>query len=436
MFMKKLFIISALAFALSAVPAFSQEEEKEIKRGWSFGILPCVSYSTDMGFQYGAFGDIYQYGDGSTYPDPLHKISWEVSHYTKGRSRFYLAYDSKYLIPKLRLSGSATYITDPLYFFYGFNGAATYFDDGLSSNKDDGISYYNMRRNLFRGLADVQGVITPSLHWAAGASYWHFTTGDFDSKYGYNQDNTLYNDYVKAGVIKAGEAEGGDRIEFKAGLVYDTRDIEAAPNKGIWAEVYLNGSPDLFGDGYKYLKLCAHFRQYVTIPVGFIKAGDPVFAYHLGYQGTLAGDVPFYMQQNITALILKQMISEGLGSSNSIRGTYANRVIADGYLWGNFELRVKFWSFKLFNQYFYLAANPFFDCGIVTDTYRAEEMAAFKKVSVSEINSDAKEFIKSAGLGLKLAWNQNFILSVELAKNFNDNLGGSVWFSLGTNYIF
>lgn len=99
--------------------------EKKIKKGWTFGILPCLTYSSDMGFQYGAFGDVYYYGDGSTYPDPLHKISWEGSHYTKGRTRAYLAYDSKYLIPKMRLSVSATYVNDPLYNFFGYNGSAS-----------------------------------------------------------------------------------------------------------------------------------------------------------------------------------------------------------------------------------------------------------------------------------------------------------------------
>lgn len=39
----------------------------EKKTGWGFGILPCLTFSSDMGFQYGVFGDLYNYGDGSTY---------------------------------------------------------------------------------------------------------------------------------------------------------------------------------------------------------------------------------------------------------------------------------------------------------------------------------------------------------------------------------
>ena len=90
----------AAADELSELATAAAEPEKEIKKGWSFGVLPTATLSADNGFQAGAFGDVYYYGDGKTYPDPLHKISWEASYFTKShRMRFYLAYDSKYLIP-------------------------------------------------------------------------------------------------------------------------------------------------------------------------------------------------------------------------------------------------------------------------------------------------------------------------------------------------
>ena len=82
-------------------------------------------------------------------------------------------------------------------------------------------------------------------------------------------------------------------LEVNAGLVYDTRDIEAAPNRGIWAEAYLNGNVL----DHRYLKACVYFRHYIDIPI-HIPAGDPVFAYRLAWQQTIAGETPFYMIQN------------------------------------------------------------------------------------------------------------------------------------------
>ena len=143
--MKRLLICSLL-LALT-VSAFAQE--KEVKTGWSFGLLPTATFSVDNGFQAGAFGDIYNYGDGMTYPDPLHKISWEASYFTKShRMRLYLAYDSKYLIPGMRINASVTYVNDPLYSFWGFNGPASVQDYDIWYNRDTNpnINYYGMSR--------------------------------------------------------------------------------------------------------------------------------------------------------------------------------------------------------------------------------------------------------------------------------------------------
>ena len=54
----------------------SEKSKTEKKTGWGFGILPCLTFSSDMGFQYGVFGDLYNYGDGSTYPNYRDKISY------------------------------------------------------------------------------------------------------------------------------------------------------------------------------------------------------------------------------------------------------------------------------------------------------------------------------------------------------------------------
>ncbi len=451
--MKKLLISAVLAaFAFSA---FAQEGEKEIKKGWSFGLLPTATYSVDNGFQAGAFGDVYYYGDGGTYPDPLHKISWEASYFTKShRMRLYLAYDSKYLIPNMRINASVTYMNDPLYSFWGYNGGASLAHlsqpyDFYWTNKDLGINYYGMSRKMLRILANVQGRIVDHLNWAAGINFWNWKLGDMqdtgykkegsDQKYYYDKSSTLYRDYLALGLIKADEAAGGMALELNAGLVYDTRDIEAAPNHGIWAEAYLNGNVLQ----HQYLKACMYFRHYIDIPI-HIPAGDPVFAYRLAWQQTILGETPIYMIQNNPLLVQRNMISEGFGSSNTIRGLRENRILTEGMAWANVELRVKLVNFKLFNQYFYIAVNPFFDAGIITKAYRTAELEAASKMNIitnlpfGEIYDASKvgDFVSSAGAGLKIAMNQNFIVSVELAKCLYKPLDAGMWLGIGINYQF
>ena len=462
----------------------AQEKEKEVKKGWSLGLLPTATWSTDNGFQAGAFGDVYYYGDGSTYPDPLHKISWEASYFTHShRMRLYLAYDSKYLIPNMRVNASVTYMNDPLYSFWGFNGPASVQDYDLWSNRNTGaghhLNYYGMSRDMLRVLANVQGRITDNLNWAAGVNFWRWRLGNMkdngvksgsgDNKEYYNTDLTLYNKYIALGAITESEKNGGLALEMNAGLVFDTRDIEAAPNRGIWAEAYLNGNVL----DHRYLKACAYFRHYIDIPI-HLPAGDPVFAYRLAWQQTIAGETPFYMIQNIPLLVQRNMITEGFGSSNTLRGLREHRILTQGFAWVNAELRVKLVNFKLFNQYFYIAVNPLFDAGIITKPYRSDvlkgviydenlknfdfsEYAAYLKsdpkraATLERFNSvhgaaydgkiydaaKAGDFVYSGGIGLKIAMNQNFIVSAEYVHCFyGPNLNADPWIGIGTNYQF
>ena len=446
--MKKLLICALLLTGALSVYA---QGEKEVKTGWSFGLLPTATFSVDNGFQAGAFGDIYNYGDGSTYPDPLHKISWEASYFTKShRMRLYLAYDSKYLIPGMRINASVTYVNDPLYSFWGFNGPASVQDYNIWYNRETSpnINYYGMSRKMLRGLANVQGRITDNLNWAAGINFWKWTLGDMGgANTPYDKDLTLYKRYQQIGAIRESEAKGGTALELNAGFVFDTRDMEAAPNRGVWAEAYLNGnvlsSP--------YLKACVYFRHYIDIPI-HIPAGDPVFAYRLAWQQTIAGETPFYMIQNVPLLVQRNMISEGFGSSNTIRGLRENRVLSEGLAWANMELRVKLVKFKLFNQYFYLATNPFFDAGIITKPYRADVLGKVahdpllfgfqvlnnlpNQTSLIYDADNMGQVIYSAGIGLKIAMNQNFIVSAEYARCFTKGLEANPWIGIGINYQF
>ncbi|MBR1872081.1 MAG: hypothetical protein IJ795_02605 [Bacteroidales bacterium] len=485
-----------LLLAAVALGAFAQEKEKEIKKGWSFGLLPTATWSTDNGFQAGAFGDVYYYGDGKTYPDPLHKISWEASYFTHShRMRMYLAYDSKYLIPNMRVNASVTYMNDPLYTFWGFNGAASTQNYDIWSNKNyipnkkgevkypyiaDALdnspiatNYYGMSRSMLRVLANLQGQIVPHLNWAAGINFWWWQLGDMKDRgnkdnegnvHKYDLTNTLYQKYISMGAIRPAEAQGGLSLEMNAGIVYDTRDIEAAPNRGIWAEAYLNGAPyagnPKTGLYSPYLKACVYFRHYIDIPI-HIPAGDPVFAYRLAWQQTLAGDTPFYMIQNVPLLVQRNMISEGFGSSNTVRGLRENRILAEGFAWLNAELRVKLVNFKLFNQFFYIAVNPFFDAGIITKPYRVKELAAAadadgiikdlaldalkvatsstEYAGINDIIYDASKvhkFVYSPGIGLKIAMNQNFIVSAEYAYCFTGGMNANPWIGIGINYQF
>ena len=156
------------------------------------------------------------------------------------------------------------------------------------------------------------------------------------------------------------------------------------------------------------------------------------------------------MIQNIPLLVQRNMISEGFGSGNTIRGLRENRILADGFAWVNTELRVKLVSFKLLNQYFYIATNPFFDAGVITKAYRTEaidkvavdgklydlQLAPLGHDTLIYDSAKAGDFVYSAGIGLKIAMNQNFIVSAEYAHCMISDLVADPWIGIGINYQF
>ena len=105
---------------------------------------------------------------------------------------------------------------------------------------------------------------------------------------------------------------------------------------------------------------------------------------------------------------------------------------------------MKLVNFKLFNQFFYIAVNPFFDAGVITKPYRAAEFEAARALNIATYHpldqlydpDRVKDIIYSAGAGLKIAMNQNFIVSVELAKCFYKPLDAGMWLGIGINYQF
>src|SRR5690606_17115959 len=120
--MKKLIFITLAGLLATSVMA------QEAKKGWNFRALPAVTFSTDQGFQYGALVNLFDYGDGSIYPDYYHKIYVEASTFTKGSSILRVMYDSDYLIKGIRYAVDLSYMPDFAYDFYGFNGFASVYN--------------------------------------------------------------------------------------------------------------------------------------------------------------------------------------------------------------------------------------------------------------------------------------------------------------------
>jgi outer membrane protein assembly factor BamA len=421
-------------------------KKEKIKKGWNFGALPVLGYDSDLGFQYGALANIYYYGDGSTYPQYFHSFYFEISRYTKGSGINQFFFDSKKLIPHMRVTTDVTYLTEKALNFYGFNGYEAVYNPGWENDLDTSSYksrvFYRYERQFLRIGLDLQGTFfNDHLFWLGGFTFLKINTGPVDVEAlnrGKKESKQLpyvpglYDEYVLWGVLSAEEKKGGMNNFIKLGLVYDTRDNEPNPMRGIWSEVIFLLAPAFIGDGhYSFAKVSVIHRQYFTL----VK-NDLSLVYRVGYQGTIAGKVPFYFQPYMFSSYSQSTIVDGLGGGRSLRGILRNRVVGDGAVYANAELRWKFLRFQLFKQNFYLALNAFGDAGMVVQEVKVDESGIPPGVDASQYFSTTAEYPHvSAGGGFRIAMNQNFIISCDYGHVIDKRDGSDgVYVSLG--YLF
>lgn len=441
-------LLSVACFFLSLV-VFGQTEKKDelIKKNWNFGGLPTITFDTDLGFQYGALVNLYDYGDGTRFPKYNHSLYFEVSRYTKGSgiNRFY--YDSDQLIKGLQTSVDLSYLSDQAYDFYGFNGYdAVYNADWVDTEASNYKTrmFYKYDRKLFRFKVDLQGKLAGNhVRWAAGFNLQNFAikSVNLDKLNKGKKGNDvlpavdgLFEKYQQWGIINTKEANGGFVPTIKGGIVFDSRDNRPNPMKGIWTEAILEGAPSFLGAESSFLKLSLIHRQYFTLVPKNLS-----FVYRLAYQTTVAGHTPFYYQSQVITSVLTGALSEGLGGGKTLRGVLRNRVVGDGFLYGNAEMRWKVVRFNWINNNFYIGLNSFLDFGKVTTkipvTFSFAGSSGFTNSDPDYNKIDAEKMHTSYGGGLRVVMNENFVIAVDygVAANKQDGTSGMY---IGLNYLF
>ena len=385
--MRAVLIVAALATATS--PLRAQERLSGIRVSG----LPAVNYNSDEGFGYGIVAGIYDHGDGTR--DPYRWAVEPLLFFTTGGHTTLRAFvDIPYLLPTLRLSVLAALDRDCCSPYFGFGNASPY--DPTLASPDSGPNPYTYRRNRVTGSVDVQWRPGGPVRLLGGVAAYRNIA---DSRGG----NTQFALDSVAGVFPAADA-ATTTVGLKVGIVFDSRDQERDPSRGIWADALVWQGLTALGSATSFTRVTGTVRGYAPLTswlrVAARVLGESVYGTMpvtmLGDIGTAFGDL------------------QGFGGEGTIRGVLRNRLLDYRRALANVELRLRGSAFQLLHQQFRPGAVLFYDVGRVWGRGEALRLT---------------NLVWGVGGGGRLTWGEAFIIAADVG--YGREAGTQIYLGLG-----
>jgi hypothetical protein len=442
-----------LPFEISAVKRLSEEDIEDKKEGSFFTGLPRFEFDPIRGF--GVGGNVFFFVN-KTKDDPFfeytpyrHRINTEFFVFENGRVKIALNYDAPYIFnSKWRLRADAVFWEDPNAQYWGigrdFVGPLR-FNDKRTGQEATFRRVRDYEDNLALAVQDEEGVYRTDFH------YHHmlqreklynflmertFMGGRLRLMFGYEMLFTNFQSYngriaeeafaldgrrVEAvnniTLIDKQFADGtwdrfnlrgfdnSDRFKFTSmlawALIYDTRDFEPDPSKGVFLQYSHEYSAPWIGSDFNFNKFMLQGQAFKTLLKWRNNKSRITFA-GLGAFGHIFGpEINFIEMWDLSS----QAEAGGilvLGGARSVRGFREARFLAPTVALINLEIRSRLYDFKLLKQHFNVGLTPFYDMGSVWDR-------------PGDINF--QKWVGAPGIGGRLAWNQSTILRLDFARS-------------------
>ena len=384
------------------------------RTGWGFGGVPAINYNADDGFGCGVVLNFFYYSRGG-YRPYYFQLKPIIFFTTGGKQDHSLFFDSPYVLGKgLRINFLVKYLKENYYPYYGPGNSSEFCSEYVEVDKDGnpldtlhGRHYYNFQTEQIRTILNLQ----KKIYEEGGRKIFVLGgCGLFKARNSYCKNNgikTLLQKDVENGVIDPEDIKAGVNSFLKLGIVYDSRDNEPAPNKGVWFEVLIETYLKALGSYKSYYRLTITDRGYFQLSKKLVYAQRVLFE-------KAGKEAPFYMLYPIGGSFRSD---EGLGGYRTIRGVLKNRYLGRTKFLANFELRYRFYETEVKGQDVYLAFNIFYDVGRV---WWDKNDRGFGNLHAGK------------GGGLHIGLNENFIVYAEMG--FSREAGGQLYLDLG--YLF
>ncbi|MDF3821218.1 DUF5982 domain-containing protein [Leptospira sp. 96542] len=453
-----------LPFEISEKRRLRERDVKNKKEGGYFTGLPLINSDPNVGIGYGARVLYFYNGDRSTplfeYTPYRYRIFAQYFNTTKNAPYHWLSMDAPYIMDtKWRLRADLVYQRNPNSLYFGMgestlqplsylqrndptgqivrNAPFASYEENLNYRRpgdvgvgespivsDSKYNRYDIESPEF-SLSGEYSFFGGTVRTVTGARFSKQTVRTFDGK----NNNALLGpaDGVLGllGVDRTfatpqGETKltadnnnnkligfnGGYTNTVRVGIVFDTRDFEPDPNRGVFLEYTHEKSTKAMGSSYDYNKNFVSGRVFLS-PMDLISKRPPELLEKLVIAARAAmvqtnGDAPFYEYRNMWGTETNQ---SGLGGRTTIRGYKQDRFIGQTMGFANFEIRWKFGSLDVAGQHFDFQLVPFYDVGRVWDRTQ---------------DANLKDYKHSRGVGFRIPWNQATIIYIDHAISNED----------------
>jgi len=177
---------------------------------------------------------------------------------------------------------------------------------------------------------------------------------------------------------------GGAYPEVAAGVVWDTRDDELAPARGLLLETSVRSTLQALGSAGNSAAVFCSASLYQPIADGWL------LAVRLALDAAW-GDIPFNREGDFGTLVSPALVVAGVGGGLSVRGLPQGEYVGKLKLISNVELRFPLFGFQLFGERLATSAVAFVDAG---------------KVDLGAVHL-------GAGGGLRIRWGRFFLVRLD-----------------------
>lgn len=182
-------------------------------------------------------------------------------------------------------------------------------------------------------------------------------------------------------------------------LIYDTRDFEPDPSKGLFLQYSHEYSAPWLGSDFNFNKFMLQgqfihtFAKWRNDKSRLTFAGMASFGHIFGPRINFIEMWDLSSQAEAGGILV-------LGGQRSIRGFREARFLAPTVTLANLELRGRFYDFHFWKQHFTLGATAFYDFGSVFDRPQQLTFA---------------NWVGAPGVGARIGWNQSTVLRLDYA---------------------